>query len=106
VSEPRVPQPDRLWTFEFGALTVIAMLGFCNIAIFYSFHGYLARLGIPMGVRGILIGLEPLTAFLLRPILAPMLTEGNGVRWMQAGLIAVALALLAYGAYRLFTAFK
>jgi MFS family permease len=91
-----VPRPDRLWTFEFAALTGIAMLAFCNISIFYSFHNYLARLGMPVGVRGILIGLEPLTAFLLRPILAPMLTAGNGVRWMQAGLIAVALALLAY----------
>lgn len=89
-------RPAPLWTFEFAALTAIVLLGFCNISIFYSFNNYLVRLSVPAHARGLLLGLEPMTAFVLRPILSPALHAGNGIRWMQVGLITVAGALLSY----------
>ncbi len=85
-----------LWTFEFAALSAIVLLGFCNLSIFYSFNNYLVRLGVPAHTRGLLLGLEPMTAFILRPILSPALHAGNGIRWMQVGLLTVAAALLSY----------
>jgi MFS family permease len=89
-------QPEKLWSFEFVSLTVITLLAFCNISIFYSFYNYLERIGVPPAMRGLLLGLEPLAAFVLRPMISPLLQPRNCIRWMLAGLLLTAAALLTY----------
>ncbi len=87
---------SSLLTFEFVALSSISFLAFCNLSLFYGFNSYLEGIGVPPAWRGILIGLEPGTAFLLRPIISPWLTPRNSVRVMGLGLILIMLALLSY----------
>lgn len=90
------PQHPSLWSFEFMALCAISVLAFCNIAIFYGFYAYLTEIGIPPAWRGPLMGLEPLTALLVRPFLGRFLTLNNGVRFMRVGLCLATLSLLCY----------
>lgn len=85
-----------LWSFEFFALCAISVLAFSNIAIFYSFYGYLTEIGIPAQWRGPLMALEPFTAFLVRPFLGRFLTLNNGVRFMFTGLVLATASLLLY----------
>ena len=88
--------PDSLLNFEFAALSAISFLAFCNLSLFYGFNAYLEGLGVAAAWRGILIGLEPGTAFLLRPIISPWLTPRNSVPVMGVGLGLIMLALLGY----------
>ncbi len=85
-----------LWSFEFFALCAISVLAFSNLAIFYSFYGYLTEIGIPAQWRGPLMALEPFTAFLVRPFLGRFLTLNNGVRFMFVGLVLATTSLLLY----------
>jgi MFS family permease len=77
-------------------LSVVSFLAFCNLSIFYGFNAYLGRLGIAPEWRGVLLALEPGTAFLLRPVISPLLHLGNGVRIMGLGLAAIMAALAGY----------
>lgn len=88
--------PDSLLNFEFAALSAISFLAFCNLSLFYGFNAYLEGLGVAAAWRGILIGLEPGAAFLLRPIISPWLTPRNSVPVMGVGLGLIMLALLGY----------
>lgn len=95
-SAPQRPAAQSLWTFEFLALCAISILAFCNISIFYSFYDYLGELGVDPHWRGILLALEPFTAFVIRPFLGHLLTLHNGVRLMRMGLILATVSLLCY----------
>jgi MFS family permease len=88
--------PDSLFSFEFVALSAISFLAFCNLSLFYGFNAYLEGIGVSAVWRGVLIGLEPGTAFLLRPIISPWLTPRNSVRTMGIGLVLILVALLSY----------
>nr|HMM40249.1 MFS transporter [Desulfovibrio sp.] len=85
-----------LCTYDFVVLCLVTLFGFANIAMFYSFHVYMQRLGLPPDWRGPLLALEPMAALVLRPFLGPRLTPWNSTRAALAGLAAVALALLSY----------
>lgn len=87
---------ERLLSVEFLALGFVTFCAFCQIALFYGFLGYLARIGIPEAWRGPLVGLEPFTAFLLRPLVAPVVHGGNALRTLVAALVMVVLVLLGY----------
>lgn len=89
-------QPGRLLSFEFVVLSAISFLAFCNLAIFYGFNAYLERQGIDPAWRGALLALEPAAAFVLRPVVSPLLNLGNGVRAMGLGLATVMAALAGY----------
>ena len=88
--------PDSLFSFEFVALSAISFLAFCNLSLFYGFNAYLEGLGVAAAWRGVLIGLEPATAFVLRPIISPWLTPRNSVQVIGVGLVLIMLALLGY----------
>lgn len=89
-------QKNNLFSYGFIALSLTALFGFCNIAIFYSFYHYLETIGIPPQWRGTLLALEPLTAFVVRPLISPLLHAGNGLRFIRCALVANGVALLCY----------
>ena len=89
-------QPQKLWTFEFVSLNLVSFFAFCNIAVFYSFYTYLGRIGIPLEWCGFLVGLEPLTAFVLRLAIIPLLTASNAIKVM---LIALGMILVIFPSY-------
>lgn len=86
----------KLLTFEFIALNGIIVVAFCNIAVFYSFFHYLGSIGIPPALRGVLVGLEPLTAFVLRLFVIPLIGARDTPRLILVSLLMVMAASLAY----------
>ncbi len=91
-------QADRkLFSFEFVSLNLVIFFSFCNMSVFYSFFSYLARIGIPEEWRGFLVGLEPMSAFMLRLVAVPMLHAGNAATAMLIALIMIVSALCSYG---------
>ncbi|SPJ16561.1 Major facilitator superfamily MFS_1 [Syntrophobacter sp. SbD2] len=91
-------QADRkLFSFEFLSLNLVIFFSFCNMSVFYSFFSYLARIGIPEEWRGFLVGLEPMSAFMLRLVAVPMLHAGNAAMAMLVALIMIVAALCSYG---------
>ena len=76
---------ESLWTREFIAINAIAFLTYCNIAIFFQFHDYLATLNIPPNQIGFLIAIFSISALIIRPIISPMVTDENSKKWMFTG---------------------
>ena len=92
-----MPTPIRkLFTFEFIALNVIVVVAFCNIAVFYSFFHYLGNMDIPPSWRGFLVGLEPMTAFVLRLFVIPLIGAKDTPRLILISLVMVIAASWAY----------
>lgn len=90
--------PRKLVSAEFISLIFILFFGFCNMSVFYSFYGYLTRLGISPEWRGILVGLEPMTAFFLRPAVSIWIHPGNALGFLRFSMILLAAILCAYTA--------
>lgn len=88
--------PTRLLTFEFLALLFVILAAFCNVSVFYSFYHYLGAIGIPLPWRGILVGLEPMSAFLLRLFVLPWLHVRNAMTVTLVSLVLLVVASLAY----------
>ena len=89
-------QPQKLYSAEFVSLIFILFFGFCNMSVFYSFYSYLERLGISAEWRGIIVGLEPMTAFFLRPAVGVFIHAGNAMGFLRFSMILLALTLCAY----------
>lgn len=88
---------DRaLLTVEYVSLAFVTFCAFCQISLFYGLIAYLERIGIPMAWRGAIVSLEPMTAFVLRPFVAPFIHAGNALRVLYGALGLVILVLLAY----------
>jgi predicted MFS family arabinose efflux permease len=66
------------------------------MSVFYSFYSYLERLGISAEWRGIVVGLEPMTAFFLRPAVGVFIHAGNAMGFLRFSMILLALILCAY----------
>lgn len=81
----------KLFTREFLALNLILAASFCNVSVFYSFYHYLGAIGIPVAWRGFLVGLEPMSAFVLRLLVLPWLHVRNAFT-----VLAVSLVLLVF----------
>ncbi len=81
---------------EFLLLSGISFFAFCNIAVFYGFYSYLGQIGIPVEWRGLLVGLEPFTAFVLRLLLIPLISVANATRVLLVGLLLLVMTLLSY----------
>ncbi len=96
MTDAAAARPERLFTYEYTVLLLAALLGFTNIAVFYGFEAYLARLGIPLAWRGWLLGAEPLAAFCLRPFLSVLITPANALSLARAALVGLGLSLCAY----------
>ncbi len=76
---------ESLWNREFIGINAIAFLTYCNIAIFFQFHDYLATLNIPPKQIGFLIAVFSISALIIRPIISPMVTDENSKKWMFSG---------------------
>ncbi len=87
---------QKLFSADFVTLCLVSFFAFCNLSIFYGFAAYLERLGIPPSLGGLILGLEPMTAFLLRPIISMRLHAGNALKVMLASLFMVMISLLSY----------
>ncbi len=87
----------KLFTFEFVCLNLVSFFAFSNMAVFYSFFSYLERIGIPVEWRGLLLGLEPMSAFSLRLAVIPLLHLGNAAGVMLLALLMLVVALASYG---------
>lgn len=90
------PRSDRVFSYPFIALCLVAFFGFGNIAVFYNFYTYLGDLGISPYWRAWLLALQPLAAFVLRPLVSPWLNGSNGVNIVCASLILNGVVLLLY----------
>jgi MFS family permease len=86
-----------LISIEFICLNLISFFAFSNMAVFYSFFSYLAKIGIPPEWRGFLLGLEPMAAFALRLAVIPLLHVGNAAGVMLAALGMLVGSLVLYG---------
>lgn len=91
------PRNDNsLLTPEFCLLMGVSFLAFCNISLFYGLNDYLAAQGVPSFWRGVLLGLEPCTALVVRPLISPFLTVRGSVSVVAASLLLLMIALLSY----------
>ncbi|MDD5168056.1 MAG: MFS transporter [Syntrophales bacterium] len=86
----------KLFTYEFLALNLILAATFANVSVFYSFFHYLGAIDIPVAWRGILVGLEPMTAFALRLFVIPWLHVRNAYLVMAAGLVLMIATSCSY----------
>ena len=66
--------------FEFNAVCLIMAAASCNISVFYGFYHFLGAAGITAGWQGFLVGLQPMSAFLLRLPILPWLNAANAPR--------------------------
>lgn len=90
------PSTERLFSFEFLVLCLIIIIAFCNISVFYGFYHYLGVIGIPVIWRGLLVGLEPMTAFVLRLAVLPWLHLRNSYSIGMASLVLSIVVSCAY----------
>jgi len=91
------PSPPRqLWSFEFLALCLIIVVAFGNVSVFYSFYHYLGVIGIPIEWRGFLVGLEPMSAFILRLFVLPWLHVRNAFSVTMLSLFLLIAASCTY----------
>ncbi|MCE5334962.1 MAG: MFS transporter [Desulfobacteraceae bacterium] len=89
-------EAKKLLTFEFVAINFVYFFAFCNMAVFYSFFEYLGKLGIPPEWRGLIVGLEPMSACALRLAIIPLLHLGNAIKVMMLALGMLVIALCSY----------
>ncbi len=82
-----------------ASLYAAAFLAVSSIAAFYGFYLYLEAIGTPPAWRGLILGLEPLAAFLVRPFAAPRLHAGNAAKGMRLGLAGLVLVLPCYALF-------
>lgn len=93
---PKPSPPRKLWSFEFLALCLIIAVAFGNVSVFYSFYHYLGTIGIPIEWRGFLVGLEPMSAFILRLFVLPWLHVRNAFSVTMVSLIMLIAASCTY----------
>jgi MFS family permease len=88
--------PRKLWSFEFLSLCLIIAVAFGNISVFYSFYHYLGVIEIPIAWRGFLVGLEPMSAFILRLFVLPWLHVRNAFSVTMVSLVLLIVASCTY----------
>jgi MFS family permease len=88
--------PPKLLSFEFLTLCLVMVAAFCNVSVFYGFYHYLGTIGIPVAWRGFLVGLEPMSAFILRLFVLPWLHVRNAFSVMVASLVLLIVASCSY----------
>ncbi len=89
-------EKDSILTYPFVALWLVAFFGFGNISIFFSFYSHLGEIGIAPAWRPWLLAMEPLTAFMLRPVISPWLNRDNSIHVVRGSLVLIGVALLCY----------
>lgn len=88
---PRETGSRPLLGFEFIGLCVVAFLAVANGTSYYNLFGHLEGLGVPGGLRGVVVGAYSLTAMALYLLASPFITPRVAPRVMLGG-IAVLVA--------------
>lgn len=91
-----MPAPRPLLTFEFVGLCLVAFLAVCNVTVFYNLFGYLAALGVPAALRGLLVGAGALTATALYLLASPFVEVRRAPAAMLLGIAVLAGSGWAY----------
>lgn len=86
----------RLLSFEFVGLCLVAFLAVCNVTVFYNLFGYLASLGVPAGLRGLVVGSAALSAMVLYLVASPFVTVRRAPAAMLLGMAVLAVSGWAY----------
>jgi len=89
-------ETQSLFSFEFFVLCLVIVAAFGNVSVFYSFYHYLGVIGIPLAWRGFLVGLEPMSAFILRLLILPWLQVRNALDVLMFSLILLIPVSCAY----------
>ncbi|MDA8407671.1 MAG: MFS transporter [Deltaproteobacteria bacterium] len=89
-------EPNKLFTFEFFGLCMVAFLAICNVSVFYNLFNYLQTLGIPTGLCGLVIGAYSLTAMVLYLLGSPFLNRTNAPRVMLLGMLLMIVSGTGY----------
>ena len=88
--------PRRLLSFEFVGLCLVAFLAVCNVTVFYNLFGYLASLGVPADLRGLLVGSAAFTAMALYLLASPFVSVRRAPAAMLLGMAVLAGSGCAY----------
>lgn len=91
-----ISDSPRPLSFEFFSLCLVIVAAFCNVSVFYGFYHYLGTIGIPVAWRGFLVGLEPMSAFILRLFVLPWLHVRNAYSVMILSLVLLIAASCSY----------
>lgn len=91
-----MPESPKLFSREFIALCLILVAAFANVSVFYSFYHYLGTIGMPVAWRGFIVGLEPMTAFILRLFVIPWISTRNAVAILLASLVLIIIVSCSY----------
>jgi len=75
------------------------------VALFFPLQEYLSFLGVPPAARGFILGADALAALLTQALITPLVTARNARRWLLAGILLLAPALLLEGLLTTTTAF-
>jgi MFS family permease len=88
---------DSLFSRAFTVLCLQFLIVSTLVALFFPLQAYMAGLGFSDGTIGFLLGADALSAFILQPFITPLITAAYARRWILAGSIAMAIALILEG---------
>lgn len=94
--------PRTLLGFEFTSLCLIAFLAIANGTAYYDLFGHLEALGIPAGLRGLVVGAYPLVAMVLYLLASPFLTARRAPGAMLLGIAILVLGGVSFLVVRSF----
>ncbi len=90
------PRRDLLG-LDFLGLCLVAFLAIANGTAYYDLFGHLAALGIPAGLRGLVVGAYPFVAMVLYLLASPYLTPRRAPAAMLSGIAILVAGGLAFG---------
>lgn len=90
---PLLTRPFLLLCSQFLAVSTI-------VALFFPLQEYLTSLGMPAASAGFILGADALAALIVQPFITPLITARTARRWLLAGALILALALVMEGGSR------
>ncbi|SJZ79041.1 Predicted arabinose efflux permease, MFS family [Trichlorobacter thiogenes] len=90
MSNSLVTRPFLLLCIQFLAVSTI-------VANFFPLQEYLTSLGMPAASAGFILGADALAALIVQPFITPLITARTARRWLLAGALILATALIMEG---------
>jgi len=90
MANPLLTRPFLLLCSQFLAVSTI-------VAIFFPLQEYLTSLGMPAASAGFILGADALAALIVQPFITPLITARTARRWLLAGSLILAAALIMEG---------
>ncbi len=86
-----------LFSRPFLVLCIQFLLVSTVVALFFPLQAYVKGLGFSDGIVGFLLGADALSALILQPFITPLITTVTAKRWILAGAVVLAAALILEG---------